>query len=1526
MPKFYCFLVISFIIVYSSKGQSLTSDSTINSPIAKKEPRKSIFHGDTLIDNYYWMRKKNDVDLINYLYAENGYTANKMKDTEAFQQRLYREMKERLPVDSYSSKKKIGNYLYYSKIEKGQNYRVYFRKKLTKGSVEEVILDMNQVAEQSPFTNLVQFVISPNQEYLAYSVDFVGSGKGSIYFKNLRSGEEINDEIHNTGQIVWGGDNETIFYASIDSTNRGNRILKHHLNSSVTNDVTVYEETDSTYNLGIYPSISKKYLFMVSSATIGTEVSFMRLGDKNEKWTMIQARKEGIKYVPQHFDGDDYFTTLYEHSGTASNGAIKKVAIKNRGKQWSDFLPAHISDKIENYIRLKDYLVLQVRRKGLQQLKVIPIRNGAPVIDASYIVKLGASTYSISLNEVIAYDETKFQFVFSSFTQPTTIYEYNLENKKLEIVQKLKLLGYDPTKYTSERHLATAKDGTLIPISLVYKKGLNKDGNNPLYLNAYGAFGISSDPYFDANRISLLDRGVIYAIAHVRGGGEFGAEWHNQGKLLHKMNSFTDFFDCATYLINQGYTNSDKLVAQGASSGGLLAGAAAVLEPELFQGVIINVPFLDVINTQSDPSIPVAALESYEWGDPFKKEIYNYMLSYSPYDNIEAKSYPNILVQGGYHDINVGFWEAPKFVAKMREFKTDSNLLLLNMNMNGGHGLTSGRYGHLKQEAFSYAFIFKILGIKSEFAKIRGTVKDEQGEPMPYVNVVIKSTTTGTTTNANGEFELELKRGKYNLEFMHVGFTRQEKGVSLEDDTNLAIVLKTEDILLKTVEITSKYEDPAYAIIKAAIKKRKSYLKQVDKYAAQVYIRADNRFDKIPEKKPFFIPKGDMPDSSDLGLMYLSESEANLYMQYPDRVKEVMVSSKVAGNSQGYSWNRAAEVNFNFYKNLILIRGLSERGFVSPIADNAMFFYKYEYIGTKEEKDAMGNKIFINKIKVIPKRKNDPVFSGHIYIVEDSWRISALNLRLEDHQIEIFDEFKVEQNYLAVTDAVWMPLSIKFFVHLSIFGFGISGSNIISYYNYDINPTFPPKFFNNEVFKIEKQANQRDTSYWFENRPISLTSDEIDYYKEKDKIEIKKQSKHYLDSLDKAENTTSWQDIFDGFWYYKRYKKETFSTNAVPDMINFNTVEGLNLNFQFRYQKGEWDEKHFRWISTLRYGFANQRFNAKTSLFWTLDRQKHQSLLIEGGRFVRQFNNTGPIYPIINTFYTLAFRENYMKLYGSDYAQANYKQELSNGIYLDSKLGYEQRTPLVNTTNYSFKKESIENGDVFTSNNPVDPTDFEPSFAKHEAMVVDISLKFLINQRYLSRPNRKIPLGSKYPKFTINYKKGIPLLGSDVDFDFLSINVGDDIDLGLFGKLSYDVSAGQFLNSKAVEFMDFKHFNGNQTIFINYTERLGLNRVPLDRFQLLDYYRYSTIDRYLEGHLEFHGNGFIVNKLPLLRKTKFQAVGGVNLLLGDDVEYIELSAGLENILKAFRVDFVAGYDQREKLKGAIRMRLGLNGL
>lgn len=814
----------------------------------------------------------------------------------------------------------------------------------------------------------------------------------------------------------------------------------------------------------------------------------------------------------------------------------------------------------------------------------------------------------------------------------------------------------------------------------------------------------------------------------------------------------------------------------------------------------------------------------------------------------------------------------------------------------------------------SIAFPFSLQDSAS--FKIYGKITDQKGEPLPYAYILIDGTSNGTSSNSRGEYSILLKKGRYTLVFQYLGFKKQFREITLSKEEEVNVQMKPEEVILKEVTVTNRYKDPAYGIIKEAQRKRKDNLEAVQSYSCDVYIKGVGKLDEIPENRPamlFFIPKDQLPDSADLGLVYLSESKARLYVEKPNNVKEEMISSKVAGNSQGYSWNRIGdtELKANFYHNLLKIEGLTQRGFVSPISQNSFLFYDYKLEGEIRE-----GKRIINKIKVIPKRKSDPVFEGYIYIVDDTWNITGIDLGLGENQIEFFKSFHIQQDYVSINDSIWLPASVKYEAELKALGFGASFVNVVNYSNYEVNRTFPKFFFKNEVFKIEKQANTRDSSYWTTTRPVLLTGDELKYYLKADSLEKIKTSKKYLDSVDLKRNKFGFTSLILGYNYYRRFNETNYSTNPLIDILNFNTVEGANLNFIFTFRKGKFNQSNFSWATHLRYGFANGHFNPKTELNWSINRFKQQFMGIEGGKYVSQINTLNPVDPLINSFYSLLLRENYMKLYEKTYAKINYKQEVLNGIYFTGNIGYEFRHGLANNTNYAFIQETESRR--YTSNNPLVPFSNEPVIEDHNALLFDGELRFVINQKYSTMPDGKEVHGSKYPVFTLKYSKGAPLFNSNVNFDRASLTVNDNFNFGLFGKSSWNVSIGGFLNANSVPFIDYKHFNGNQTIFLNLKQ-------PSGNFQLLDYYSSSTTSPYFEVHYEHHFNGFIFNKIPLLRRTKFQEVAGVNFLrTQDDKEHIELQFGVENIAKFFRVDFVTGYNNSSKVQGAIRLRFGID--
>lgn len=1494
-----------------------THSQEIEPPKAKKDGKTFRMHGDTWDDPYYWIHQKSDREVLNYISAENGYTQRIMRDTELFQKKLVEELKGRHAETYQSLPIKRGEYYYYNRLPKDANYGIYCRKKGSMKAREEVLLDMNKLAKGSKFAELLLFRVSPDHGHLAYAVDYTGREQPTMHFKNLKTGETYDDQILKLASAEWLNNNKDVYYTVFDSLQHSQKVYRHTLGDKVENDKLIYE-TDELY-VFVKKTQSEEFI-MLSIDTQNESYALLTSAERpTDKVRLFTAKKKDRKYTINHFKGDDYFHVMSNYREDKYQ-LFKAPLKKTKEADWEILHQVKADEELEGYKVFKDYLVVTLRKNGLKSFRVINRAN-----QETYKINFPEQPYTVGAGNT-TFESNTLRFAYTSYVQPSQIFDFDLETKNRKLIRQEKVYGaegyqYRPEGYETKRVFAPTRDGIKVPISIVYKKGMKLDGSNPMFLTGYGSYGITNEPYFNPDLLTLLDRGIIVGQAHIRGSGYLGQQWYKDGKMMKKKNSIYDFIDASKYLIDEGYTSSDRLIAQGGSAGGMLMGAVANTSPELYKGIIAQVPAMDLLNFLSDEKFSGSKFHHQEWGDPKgNKTHYDYVKSYSPYDNVEAKAYPHILITGGFQDIRVRYMEPTKYVAKMRDLKTDNKLLLMKMNMNSGHGLSSGRFSGYKQSAFVMAFVFKILGIESDYSSLSGVVYDKNGDPLPFATVVLDGTTNGTTTNTKGEYHFELKKGKYKFNFQFVGFESQSHEVDLNKPQTLNITLKAENTLLKEVTISGKFNDPAYGIIKHAQEKRKDYLKSVQTYRVKAYMKSINRFDEMPKKLPPFIPKSDMPDSTDLGLIYLSESQSIISRKGKNDSKEEMISSKVAGKSQGYSWNRAMDEGLNFYENRVMLEGLNERGFISPIAANALLFYRYEYLGELQQD---GRKV--NKIRVIPRRKNDPTFRGFIYIGENSWHISAVDFGLENQHIEFFDTLSLKQEYVGVKGVDeqehFMLMSSRIYAHLRIFGFGIGVNSVRSFSDYDLDPLFTKSFFNNEVFYIHESANKKDSNFWKMNRPVLLTPEEEKYYYKGDSVEVRKQSKAYLDSLDRTTNKVNFGDLIDGFYYYKRYRNLEISTNGIPEMIGFNTVEGLTGNLRFRVRKGDDDRTKYIWTNRLRYGFSNKRWNATTSLTLPLNRHKQQSISFGGGRFIEQFNNYQPITMAINTAYSLFRRENFMKLYGKDYLQVRYRQELVNGVYFNGSLKWENREPLQNTTDFAFANERADR--AYTSNNPQDPASTDQFFERHQAMVFDAQLRFVIKQKYARTPYRKVPEGTKYPIFTLNYRKGIKTLGSDVNYDFLSLNMGHDLDLGLLGESKFDVAVGGFLNDKQVEFVDHKHFFGNQTLFLNYYPGFGRMRPPLNQFQLLDYYSASTTGNYLEAHYEHHFNGFLVNKLPLLRKTKFQVVGGVNYLKQKGLDHVELSVGLENILKVFRVDFVTGYSNTEQLKGAVRLRLGL---
>ncbi|MBS0011770.1 MAG: S9 family peptidase [Bacteroidales bacterium] len=687
-------------------------------PDAEKIPEELVKHDHTRVDNYHWMRlsdeQKNAENpdeqtqkVIDYLNAENEYTELVLARTQVLADKLFEEMKGRIKEDDESVPYLDNAYFYYTRYNEGQEYPLYFRKKGSLAAEEELLLDVNKIAEGKDYCSVTGLSVSPDNKILAYGTDFVSRRRYTIHFMNLETGEMLPDKIENaTGRVIWAADSETCFYTGKDyETLRSERIMRHRLGSPADSDFLVYFEEDEEFTCGIGKTQSEKYLVIYSSQTLTTEARILEADDPEGQFRVFAPRQLNHEYSINHIN-DQFF--IRTNTDDATNFKLM-VAPENDYSmdKWKDFIPHRDDVLLQGYTLFNDYLAVSERINALNNIRIINFNTGE-----DHYIDFGEEVYSsrISVNEVPGSDVLRY--TYTSLTTPNSTFDYNMKTREKELLKETEVLGdFSKDNYKSERIWATADDGTKVPISLVYRKGFEQNGESPLLLYAYGSYGSSSDPYFNSNILSLVDRGFVYAIAHIRGGSEMGRKWYEDGKLLNKINTFTDFNDCAEFLIEQNYTNPDRLFARGGSAGGLLMGAIVNMQPELYKGVLAAVPFVDVVTTMLDPTIPLTTFEWDEWGDPREKVYYDYMLSYSPYDQVKEQDYPNMLVTTGFWDSQVQYWEPAKWVAKLRDMKTDDNMLVLKTNMTAGHGGASGRFERLKTTALEYAFIIELAGI-----------------------------------------------------------------------------------------------------------------------------------------------------------------------------------------------------------------------------------------------------------------------------------------------------------------------------------------------------------------------------------------------------------------------------------------------------------------------------------------------------------------------------------------------------------------------------------------------------------------------------------------------------------------------------------------------------------------------------------------------------------------------------------------------------------------------------------------------
>jgi oligopeptidase B len=696
------------LVVHAQAPQTVGAGE-VAPPVARVIPKVDTLHGDIRVDEYHWMRFREDPAVIQYLQAENEYTSAMMRHTEPLQERLYNEILGRIQQTDLTVPERRGNYFYYSRMEEGKQYSIFARRRGSLDAPEEILLDQNVLAEGKPFLSVGTMVISPDHRLLAYSVDTTGYEDFILFVKDLRTGELLPDRLGPMYSVVWANDNRTLFYSTPDSAKRAHRVYRRVLGTPATADELVIEEPDVLFRLGLSRVRSGAFITITSSSFTSSEVHAIPTDRPASRPRLLHPRQPDMVYSVDH-SGDWFYVVTNDD---ATNFRVMRAPVSRPAREnWRPYLPHRDSVKVDFVQAFRNHLVVYEREGGLRRMRIDDLRSGT-----HHYVAFPEPVYTFSPASNPEFDTSVLRYSYTSLVTPSSVYDYHMNGRTRELRKQTAVLGgYDPAQYGTSRVFARARDGTMVPVSLVYRAPLELNGERPMLLYAYGSYGSSVDPTFSSARLSLLDRGVIYAIAHIRGGQEMGRHWYDQGKMLSKMNTFTDFIDVAEHLIMERYTSSERLGIQGGSAGGLLMGAVVNMRPELFRVVIADVPFVDVINTMLDASIPLTAGEWEQWGNPAVREHYEYMKRYSPYDNVERKAYPNMLVTTGLNDSRVAYWEPAKWVARLRTMKTDNHPLLLLTNLGAGHGGASGRYDSLRELAFRYAFMLDGLGLNEPAA------------------------------------------------------------------------------------------------------------------------------------------------------------------------------------------------------------------------------------------------------------------------------------------------------------------------------------------------------------------------------------------------------------------------------------------------------------------------------------------------------------------------------------------------------------------------------------------------------------------------------------------------------------------------------------------------------------------------------------------------------------------------------------------------------------------------------------------
>jgi oligopeptidase B len=686
-----------------SESSLNTQDATL--PVAPQHPTVLSKHGDKRADDYAWLRHKQDSAVLDYLQAENAYAEAVTKPLQAFEDTLYREMVERIQETDLSVPYRLRGWVYYSRTEAGKQYPILCRKSAADGetATEHILLDVNKLAEGKSFMAIGAVALSEDDRLYAFTTDATGFRQYTLRIKDLHTGKLLPVRRQRVTSVAWAADNITLFYTTEDKvTKRSNQLWKHVLGQK--RDTLIYEEKDERFRVHVHRTRSRAYLLLSSSSHTASEVRYLPTNRPNSRWRLVLKRRTNIEYDVDHH-GDRFYLRIND---TGRNFRLVSAPIASlKPENWQEIVPHRADVMLEDVDLFQHYRVLHERDKGLEQLVITDLESGV-----THCIAFDEPAYSLSGEANPEWETRTFRYVYESMTTPDTVYDYNMTTRERILLKRRPVLGdFDPTHYVTERRTARAQDGTEVPVSLVYRKGIRRDGRAPLWLEGYGAYGYPNDVYFSSNRLSLLDRGVIYAVAHIRGGGDLGKAWHDAGRMLNKMNTFTDFIAVAETLIRERYTSSDRLAISGGSAGGLLMGAVTNMRPDLCKVVLTHVPFVDVLSTMLDASLPLTVGEYEEWGNPNIKQYYQYMRQYSPYDNIARQAYPAMLVKTSLNDSQVMYWEPAKYVARLRAKRTNTTPLLLVTNMGAGHGGASGRYDHLHEIAYDFAFVLDQLGI-----------------------------------------------------------------------------------------------------------------------------------------------------------------------------------------------------------------------------------------------------------------------------------------------------------------------------------------------------------------------------------------------------------------------------------------------------------------------------------------------------------------------------------------------------------------------------------------------------------------------------------------------------------------------------------------------------------------------------------------------------------------------------------------------------------------------------------------------